>query len=54
MCSEVKSILSSHGGESEDDCLLGCSALRMEAARTSDTPPQPRRQPSLFNIMLRP
>jgi hypothetical protein len=31
-------ILSSHGGEYEvQNCLLGCTALMMEAARSSET-----------------
>jgi hypothetical protein len=30
-------ISGSHGGEHEDDCLLGCCALMMEAVRISET-----------------
>jgi hypothetical protein len=30
-------IWGSHGGEYEDGCLLGCSAVMMEAVRTSET-----------------
>jgi hypothetical protein len=33
----ISRISGSHGGEYEDGCLLGCSALMMEAARTSET-----------------
>jgi hypothetical protein len=34
---KASEISSSHGGEYEDGCLLGCCAMAMEAGSTSET-----------------
>jgi hypothetical protein len=34
---KLSRIRGSHGGEYEDGCVLGCSTLMMEAARTFET-----------------